>query len=297
MELRELRYFLAVAREKSITGAAQSLYITQPSLSRQRQNLEREAGQKLFERGSKEITLTEAGVLLKRRAEEMLALYEKTKAELSAETESICGEIYIGSGESYAIDEIAKVAKGLREEHPGITFHFYSGDTQEVTERLDHGLIDFGVLVEPADASKYVCLRLSQKDTWGVLMRKDSPLAEKQWVEPSDLYGKPLIRSRHAMKAAELSAWFGCDAEQMHVAATYNLLYNASLLVKEGLGYAVGLDKIINTTGESELCFRPLKPSFQSSLLVAWKSGQVFSRAARLFLDALRAQCGKDGQK
>lgn len=288
MEIRELRYFLAVAKEQSISKAAEYLFITQPSLSKQMQNLEKEIGQQLFVRGSRKITLTETGVLLKKRAEEILDLFDKTCAELRAPTAEVCGDIYIGGGESYAVDTIAKIAKDLQSEHPDIKFHFFSGDTEEVMMRLDKGLIDFGILVEPADLTRYEYIRLPQKDTWGVLMRKDSPLATKEYVTPKDLWDKPLIRSKHAMNKNELSEWFEKDTEKLNIVATYNLLYNASLLVKEGLGYAIGLDKIINITGDSELCFRPLKPKLETTLAVAWKKYQVFSKASELFLTKLK---------
>ena len=269
MEIRELKYFLAIAREQSISKAAESLYMTQPSLSRQMQNLEKELGKQLFVRGSKKIELTEAGFLLQKRAEEMLALYEKTQAELAA-PEECAGEIRIGGGESFCVSFVARLATKMQRENPRVVFHFFSGDTQDVTEKLEKGLIDFGILVEPAEISRYEFLRLPQKDTWGVLMRKDSPLAQKERITPQDLSGKPLIRSLHAVKNRELSAWFSGE-EAQDIRATYNLLYNASLLVREGMGYAVGLDRIINTTGESELCFRPLDPPLESTLAVAWK--------------------------
>lgn len=288
MEIRELKYFLAVAQKQNISRAAESLYMTQPSLSRQMQNLEKELGKQLFVRGSKKIELTEAGYLLRKRAEEMLALYEKTQAELAAPDEG-AGEIRIGGGESFAVSLVARLAAQLRKEMPRALFRFYSGDTQDVTERLEKGLIDFGILVEPAELSRYEYVRLPQKDTWGVLMRSDSPLAQKQYVTPQDLRGKPLIRSQHALSNEELSAWF-CDDGEQEVAATYNLLYNASLLVREGIGYAVGLDKIINTSGESDLCFRPLFPKLESSLAVAWKKKQLFSPPAQRFLQMLRQE-------
>lgn len=286
MEIRELRYFLAIAREQSISKAAESLYMTQPSLSRQMQNLEKELGKQLFVRGSKKIELTEAGFLLQKRAEETLALYEKTQAELAA-PEECAGEIRIGGGESFCVSFVARLATKMQRENPRVVFHFFSGDTQDVTEKLEKGLIDFGILVEPAEISRYEFLRLPQKDTWGVLMRKDSPLAQKERITPQDLSGKPLIRSLHAVKNRELSAWFSGE-EPQDVRATYNLLYNASLLVREGMGYAVGLDRIINTTGESELCFRPLDPPLESTLAVAWKKNQIFSRPAQKFLQMLR---------
>lgn len=290
MELRELRYFLAIAREQSISKAAESLFTSQPSLSRQMQNLEKEIGQKLFIRGNKKITLTETGILLRKRAEEMLALYEKTQSEILNPPESISGEIYIGGGESHAIQIIAKVAKDLLKENPDITFHFFSGDAEGVTEKLDKGLIDFGILVEPADLSKYEYLRLPQKDIWGVLMRKDSPLASKEFITPEDLRNVPIIRSKQTMKKNELYDWLKSESGSINTVATYNLIYNASILVKEGLGYAFGLDKLINTTGDSDLCFRPLKPKIESSLAVVFKRYQVFSKAAQKFLDMLKEE-------
>lgn len=282
-----MRYFLAVAKEQSISKAAEYLFIAQPSLSKQMQNLEREIGQQLFIRGARKITLTDAGRLLKKRAEEIIDLYNKTSSELNAPSTDISGDIYIGGGESYAVDTVAKAAKSLQADYSGIKFHFFSGDTEEVMARLDKGLIDFGILVEPADLTKYEYLRLPQKDAWGALMRKDCPLAEREFVTPEDLYGLPLIRSRHAMEKTKLTEWFKCDAEKLRIVATYNLLYNASLLVKEGLGVAIGLDKIINTTGDSELCFRPLKPKLETTLAVAWKKYQVFSKASEMFLKTL----------
>lgn len=289
MELRELKYFLAIAREQSISKAADYLYITQPSLSRQMQNLEKELGKQLFVRGNKKITLTETGVLLRKRAEELLELYEKTTAELSAPQDSIDGEVFIGGGESYAIDTIAKVAKQLQSEQPNIRFNFFSGDAVAVSEKLDKGLIDFGILVEPADLSKYDYIRLSQKDTWGVLMRKDSPLAQKQFVTPEDLYDVPIIRSGHLTSRNAVSDWFKKDVDELNIVATYNLIYNASVLVKEGMGYAVGLDRLINTSGESQLTFRPLKPALESSLAFVWKRYQVFTQAAEMFLNRVKA--------
>ncbi len=287
MEIRELKYFLAIAREQSISKAAEFLYMTQPSLSRQMQNLEREIGKQLFLRGNKKITLTETGILLRKRAEEMLALYEKTQSEISVPIESISGDIYIGGGESYAIETIAQVAKELHTENPNITFHLYSGDASDVTEKLDKGLLDFGILVEPADIKKYEYLRLPLKDTWGVLMRKDSPLAEKEFITPEDLHDVPIIRSEQTMKRNALFDWFQKDADSMNVVATYNLVYNASVFVKQGLGYAFGLDRLINTTGNSELCFRPLKPMIETSLVMVWKKYQVFSKPAEKFLELL----------
>lgn len=288
MELRELKYFLAVAREENISKAAEFLFIAQPSLSRQMQNLEKEIGKPLFIRGGKKITLTETGVLLRKRAEEILLLYEKTETELLSSEGNIGGTVFIGSGESYTVEIIAQAAKHLQKDYPDIKFDFFSGNSATVSDMLDKGLIDFGVLVKPTDLSKFDYVLLPQTDVWGVLMRKDSALAQKEFIVPEDLYELPLIISKQSTQKNEISEWYKKDLQSLNIVATYNLLYNASLLVKSGLGYAVGLDKIINTTGDSELTFRPLKPKLETSLAFAWKRYQVFSKPAELFLERLQ---------
>lgn len=288
MEFRELRYFLAVAREQSISKAAEALYITQPNLSRQMQNLEKEIGQQLFIRGTKKITLTEAGRLLRKRAEEIIELYNQAETELTKPINDIGGDIYIGGGESYVMGVIAKAAHLVQNDYPNVKFHLFSGDSGTISERLDKGLIDFGIFIEPFDLSKYEYLRLLLYDTWGVLMRKDSPLAEKEFITPEDLWDKPIIRSRQSIGKNKVSEWFGKSDEELNIVATGNLLYNMSLLVEEGLGYAVCLDKIINTSGNSNLCFRPLYPELISHLDIAWKKYQVFPKCTEIFLKRLR---------
>lgn len=288
MELRELKYFLAVAREESISKAAETLYVTQPNLSRQMQNLEKEIGQKLFIRGTRKITLTEAGQLLRRRAEEILELYNQTEAELKTPITDIGGDIYIGGGESYVMGLIAKAAHDVQREYPKVKYHLFSGDSATISERLDKGLIDFGIFIEPFDVSKYDYLRLPLTDTWGVLMRKDSPLAEKEFIAPEDLWDKPLIRSRQSIGKNIVSKWFKKSSEELDIVATGNLLYNMSLLVEEGVGYAVCLDKIIRTDSDSKLCFRPLYPKLESHLDIAWKKYQVFPKCAEIFLKRLQ---------
>ena len=264
MELRELRYFLAVANEESISKASETLYVTQPNLSRQMQKLEKELRQQLFIRGSRKITLTEAGRLLKKRAEELIELYDKTEAELTSPIDDISGDIYIGGGESYVLQIIAKTAHTIQADHPNVKIHLFSGDMDAVSEKLDKGLIDFGIFIEPSELSKYEYMRLPLVDTWGVLMRKDSPLASKEYLTPDDLLNLPIIRSRHSQGKSIIADWFN----RLNVVATYNLLYNASLLVEQGVGYAVGLDNIINTTGNSNLCFKPfIRNLFHTSTL------------------------------
>lgn len=288
MELRELRYFLAVARDESISRAAEALFVTQPNLSRQMQSLEKEIGQQLFIRGTRKITLTEAGRLLRKRAEEIMELYEKAEAELSVPVTDVSGDIYIGGGESYAMQTIAKTARDVSKEYPNVKFHIFSGDGATVSERLDKGLIDFGVFIGMRDLSKYDRLRLPLYDTWGVLMRKDSPLAAKDRITPEDLWDKPLLLARQSLGKSIVTDWLRKNADELNVVGTGNLLYNMSLLVKEGFGYAVTLDKIINTTGDSELCFRPLYPELISHLEIAWKKYQVFPQCAEIFLKRLR---------
>lgn len=290
MDIRVLQYFLAVAREGSITRAAQTLHMTQPPLSRQLMELEDEIGKRLFIRGSKKVTLTEDGVLLKKRAEEIVALMEKTKSELSSHGDDISGEIYIGCGETDAVSAIAKVAGNLLSENPLIRYHIFSGNAEHIMERLDNGLIDLGLLIEPFDISKYNFIRLPVKDTWGVLMRKDSPLAQKDSVSAEEIWDKPLILSRQTATDTEMLRLLKKDLSQLNVVATYNLLYNASRFVKMGMGYAVALDKIINTGGDSELCFRPLSPLSQAELCIVWKKNQVFSRAVELFLRKIQEE-------
>ena len=229
-------------------------------------------------------------MLLRKRAEEMIALMEKTKSELSSSDENISGDIYMGSGETEAVSTIAKVAKDLQKEYPLIRYHIYSGDAEHIAERLDKGLIDFGLLVEPFDHSRYDFIRLPVKDIWGVLMRKDSPLAEKASICAEDLWDKPLILSHQTTISSEMIAWLRKDISQLNIVATYDLLYNASRFVKMGVGYAIALDKLINTSGDSNLCFRPLYPASEAGLCIVWKKYQVFSRAAEQFLKRIQAE-------
>lgn len=288
MELRELKYFLAVAQEQSILKASKALYITQPNLSRQMQNLEKEIGQQLFIRGNKKITLTEAGKLLQKRAEEIIELYKQTEVELSSPTSIVSGDIYIGTGESHAIKIIAKIAKSIQEQYPKVKFHFFSGDSATISEKLDKGLIDFGIFIEPFDVSKYEYLRLPLHDDWGVLIRKDDILINKEYVTPQDLINRPLICSQQSIGRNIITNWFNKKTDELNVVATYNLLYNASILVDQGLGLAIGLDKIINTTGNSNLAFKPLYPKLISHLDITWKKNQVFPKCAELFLTMLK---------
>lgn len=294
MEIRVLRYFLTVAREGSITRAADFLHVTQPTLSRQLKDLEQELGKKLFIRSSYSIILTDEGMLLRNRAEEIVGMVDKLEAEFESMEETISGDIYIGGGETEAMKQIARVAKEVQNKYPNIRYHLYSGNEDDVTERLDKGLLDFGILIQPADVSKYNYINFSDKDVWGVVMRKESPLASKDTIRSTDLLHVPLICSRQSMKQTfsknEFADWFGEDFDKLNVVTTYNLAYNAAIMVEEGIGYALTLDKIVNTSSESDLCFRPLEPRLESGLNIVWKKHQVFSTAADLFLKEIHAK-------
>ncbi len=295
MEIRLLKYFLAVSREENITAAAESLHITQPTLSKQLMELEDELGKKLLIRGKRKITLTEDGILLRKRAGEIIDLLEKTQAELkNLDNEVISGDIYIGAGETEGMRIIAKLSSKLQKKYPNIHYHLFSGNSEDVIEKLDKGLIDFGVLIEPTDIKKYGYVKLPVYDTWGVLMRKDSDLAKKDYMEPNDLLDIPLLCSRQALANNEFSIWFGDNIEKLNVVATYNLIYNASLYVEEGFGYAVTLDKLINLTDDSNLCFKPIIPNLKANLVMVWKKYQVFPKATQIFLDELQKEINRE---
>ena len=293
MELREYRYFLAVAREESITKASELLHISQPGLSKVIMNIEDSLGKKLFIRENRKITLTEDGILLRKRAQEIVDLADKTEAELTATYNDISGEVFIGGGETEGMRIIAKTIKELNNNYPNIHYNLFSGNAQDVTEKLDKGLLDFGVLIEPVDVTKYEYIRLPFSDTWGLVIRKDNPLSKKKYIEPDNLLNIPLICSRQVLRKSELSNWLGTDFNKLNIVSTYNLIFNAALMVDEGIGCAITLDKLVNTGENSNLCFRPLKNSKNSDLILVWKKYQVFSKASQKFLDEFKKQINK----
>jgi hypothetical protein fulcA4_05085 len=296
MDIRVLQYFLAVAREESITKAAEALHMTQPPLSRQLKDLEDELGKQLFIRGNRKITLTEEGLILRKRAQEMIELMEKTKSEVQTSSESISGDIYIGGGETEGFRLIAKAIEQLCKQYPHIRFHLFSGNADDVTERLDNGLLDFGVLIEPADVGKYDFVRLPVQNRWGLLLRRDHPLAQKEGISPYDLRNLPLIASRQSLAHNELSGWLGKQYESLNIVATYNLINNAALLAEENVGCLLCLDRIIPEYESSSLCFRPLIPKVEAGLALVWKKYQVFSKAAEAFLRILQTYIGENIQ-
>lgn len=290
MELRVLRYFLTVADEASISRAANRLHITQPTLSRQLMELETSLGIRLFERGhkNKSITLTEEGRLLQRRAREIIELANRTQSELRAEDETVSGDVYIGGGETDATRVLVQAAKALQKEYPGICYHLYSGNAEELIERLEKGLLDFCVLVGTANMEKYNYVTLPISDVWGLLLLKTSPLADKNTITAKDLQSIPLIVPRHILSSNELSGWYGESMDHLQITATYNLIYNAVLMVTEGFGSAVCLDKLVNTTGEARSCFRPFEPRLEAQLNLVWKKNHLLSKPAQLYLEKLR---------
>lgn len=293
MELRVLQYFLAVAREQNISAAAESLHLSQPTLSTQLKAMEQELGKQLLIRGgngSRKVTLTEEGMILRKRAEEILELVKKTTDEITYSDTAIAGDIYIGAGETDGIRLFARAAKHLQGKYPDIHFHISSGNALFVLEQLDKGLIDFGLVYGSVDRTKYHSIEMPVKDVFGVLMRRDSPLAEKECITPEDLTKLPLIVSRQEERDGwPLLAQIDPDISRLNIAATYTLIFNASLMVEEGLGYAICFDRLINTTGNSRLCFRPLEPQFDTTANVIWKKYQLLSKAADKFLDYLQA--------
>lgn len=289
MELRVLQYFLAVTREQSISRAAESLHLSQPTLSRQLRDMEEELGKQLFIRSNRNITLTEEGMILRKRAAEILELVAKATDEIALSDETIAGDITIGAGESDVVRFLVKAASALQKEYPLVHLHVISGDKTTVSEYLDRGLIDFGLLLGNFDSSKYEALKMPFIEKFGILMRKDSPLAQKETVCPEDLWDKPLILSRQTVHDSTIYDMLGKEKEELNVVATSSLLFNGSLMVDEGMGYAVTLDKIINTTGDSNLCFRPLKTASNLEWHIVWKKYQVFTKAAEKFLGKMQS--------
>ena len=286
MDIRTMQYYLAVVREGTISAAAEALHVAQPSLSRQMKELEEELGASLFERGNRKITLTEEGMVLRKRAEEMVRLMQMTEEEISQIKNHVSGSVRIGAGESYSFHYLSRTAADIAAEHPDIRFHITSGDTQDLMDELNNGLIDFAVIFTDVDHTLYQSIPLPAEDSFGVLMRKDHPLAGKDSLRFSDLKEYPVIVSRAA------TPYFSGSGElsSLNVVATYNLIYNASLLVEDGLGVAICFDRLINVSGDSKLCIKPIIPRRENAGNLIWKKYQVFSPAVSLFIDRIQSR-------
>ena len=293
MELRVLRYFLEAARLGNVSRAADNLCVTQPTVSRQLKELEEELGEKLFERTNYAIRLTPAGELLRERAEDILSMADRTVQDFkSLKEDEVVGEIAIACAESRNVNFLSKCIGILRDDYPKIKYNLYSGDSERALEKLDKGIFDFAVVVDNVDLEKYNCLAVRSVDRWGVVMRRNDPLAKRDFIEPKDLLDKPLLASRQAM-VADLPKWFGNDISKLNVIVGLDLSYNGSVLAKEGTGYLLTFDGLVDTSRSSRLCFRPLMPELTTNMYIIWRRGQQFTRAGELFLDTLRHVLGE----
>lgn len=287
MEIRVLRYFLEIARVGNMSRAAETLHVTQPTLSKQMKDLEQELGKKLFRRGSSSVSLTDEGMLLRKRAEDILEMVDKTSDEFKALNNITGGEVHIGCAESHQIKYLARIIKEFREDYPLFRYHLTSGNTEQVVERLDRGLIDFAVIVEPPNLSKYNYIEVPETNAWGLVMKKDDPLASKERIEADDLIGLPIICSAQAMQV-DIPRWCGEKADMLDLSGTINLAYNGSVFVKEGVGYMLSFDNLVDTGTNSPLTFRPLNPPLETKMYVIWKKYQVFTPIAGLLVDELK---------
>lgn len=289
MELRTMRYFLAVAREENMTRAAELLHVTQPTLSKQLKALEDELGKKLFTRHSFSIQLTEEGILLRKRAEDLVKMADKITTEFLTLDYVLGGDVYFGLAESYQIRYLASAIRRFKEAYPDLRYHITSGDTEQVTEKLDKGIIDFAVLAQEPNTAKYHYLAFPNADLWGLVMPKDNPLAEKNTICADDLIGLPLFCSEQGWNN-DISKWCGNSIEQLHLEGSFRLSYNGSLFVKEGLGYLLTFEYLIDTSPESGLVFRPLSPRLETKMYLIWKKYQVFTPIAERLLEMLKSE-------
>lgn len=277
----------------NVSRAADNLCVTQPTVSRQLKELEEELGEKLFERTNYAIRLTPAGELLRERAEDILSMADRTVQDFkSLKEDEVVGEIAIACAESRNVNFLSKCIAILRDDYPKIKYNLYSGDSERALEKLDKGIFDFAVVVDNVDLEKYNCLAVRSVDRWGVVMRRDDLLAKRDFIEPKDLLDKPLMASRQAM-VADLPKWFGDDISKLNVIVGLDLSYNGSVLAKEGTGYLLTFDGLVDTSRTSRLCFRPLMPELTTNMYIIWRRGQQFTRAGELFLDTLRHVLGE----
>jgi len=292
MEIRSLRYFLAVAREENMTRAAEQLHVSQSTLSKQIRALEEELGKKLFIRHSFRIELTEEGILLRKRAADLVEMADKISSEFLSIDEITGGEIYFGLAESYQIRHLARVIRSFQERYPDFHYHILSGGTEQVTEKLDKGILDFAVLVEEPDEDKYDYLELPGRDRWGLIFPADDPLAEKEQIRFEDLQGLPLFISEQS-RDADLPRWCGPRVSQLTFSGYFQLAYNGSVFAREGLGYLLALDRIVDTSEDSGLVFRPLYPVLENPMYLIWQKYQVFTPIAERFLEEMRDYCDR----
>ena len=295
MEIRMLRYFLAVAREENMTRAAELLHVTQPTLSRTMRALEDELGKKLFTRHSFHISLTEEGVLLRDRAEDLVTMADKIEKEFLSLDDITGGELYLGLAESYQIRYLARELRTLKNSYPGLRCHITSGDTEQVTEKLDKGLLDFAVLCDEPDPRKYDAICFPERDLWGLILPAGDALAKKETIRVEDLVSLPLFTSEQGWEG-DIRRWAGDRFDQLHLEGSSCLAYNASLFVREGLGYQLTFDHLVDVSKESGLVFRPLAPRAEVRLYLIWNKYQTFTPIAERFLRQVRASFAASGK-
>lgn len=292
MEIRVLRYFLTVVQEEGINRAAEVLHITQPTLSRQLAQLEKEIGVKLFHRGARKITLTNEGILLKRRAEEILELVDKTEKELNEQEELVEGKIVIGSGELAAVQLLPKMIESFHQKYPLVSYDIFTANADLVKEQMEKGLIDIGILLEPIDIEKFEFIRLPKKERWVVLMRADDPLTKKKALTANDLENLPLIFPRRLNVQNELSNWFGNSFQNVQTLFTSNLSTNGAIMVHGGLGYAFIIEGAMPFLDNEQITYRPLYPELTANCVYAWKKKQPFSLATTKFIEHIKCFLG-----
>ena len=288
MEIRSLRYFLAVAREESMTKAAELLHVTQPTLSKTMKSLEDELGKKLFTRHSFSISLTEEGALLRDRAEDLVTMADKIESEFLSLDDITGGELFLGLAESYQIRHLAREIRRLKERYPGLNYHITSGDTEQVTEKLDKGLLDFAVICDAPDTRKYDYAVFPEGDIWGLILPADAELAKKKTINIDDLQGLPLITSKQGWNG-DIKAWAGDRFDKLHLEGSFRLAYNASMFVREGLGYQLSFRHLVDVSENSGLVFRPLFPHLETKLYLIWNRWQTFTPIAERFLNQIKS--------
>lgn len=288
MELRVLKYFLTVADEGNFTRAADVLHVTQPTLSRQMMELESEMGTTLLIRGKRSVTLTEEGFLFKQQAETIVELADKLEHTFTDQKDVICGTIQIGATEAVGGRTLAERMKEFREKYPGVQFNLYNGMADNIKEMIEHGLFDLGLVMEPIDTAKFEYVRLPQKETWGILIRKDHELAGKETVTVEDIKSYPLIMPERENAKNQILHWMRCEERHLEIPTYYNILSNSALLVKAGMGCAVCLDGALSIHADPELCFRPILPEHVTRSVILWKKNHLFSQAASLFIQTIQ---------
>lgn len=288
MEIRTLRYFLTIVKEESITKAAEILHITQPTLSRQIAQMEEESGVKLFERGARKIKLTSEGILLKRRAEEILQLVAKAKEELAEQESLVAGKISIGSGETASVLFLSELLASFQKKYPNVSFDLFTATADLVKEQMDKGLVDIGLLLEPIDMEKYDFIRFNLKEKWIVLMRPDDPLSKKDSITAKDLSELPLIMPSRMNIQNELASWFGRYYEKLHIVFTSNLSTNAAIMVNKGLAYSLVIEGSVPFLDRSKVTYRPLNPPLTSTSVLAWKRNTPFDLATKKFIEHIQ---------